>query len=202
SEEEISAATPRIMDCMDCHNRPSHAFHPPDYVIDRAILTGQIPSRLPSIKRTAVEAVAEKYDTEDEAEQGIADKIVAFYRENYPDRIGDWQVDIDQAINAAQYQFSQNIFPEMQVRWSDYTDNIGHFIFKGCMRCHDGQHKSGDGWTLTKNCDTCHTILAEGDSDSLRVASSPDGLDFVHPEDIGGAWQEMGCFECHTGVQP
>jgi hypothetical protein len=202
TEEEITAATPRAMDCMDCHNRPSHSYHSPDYFIDRAILTGQISSKLPGIKQIAVEAVAKEYETEEAAIAGIAEKIVGFYKEDYTDEFDDWRVDIDQAITAAQHQFTQNIFPEMKVRWSDYIDNIGHFIYKGCMRCHEGQHTSKDGWTLTRDCRTCHTILAQGGSDSLQLASTPDGLEFSHPEDIGEEWRETGCYECHSGVQP
>ncbi|MCK4776706.1 MAG: NapC/NirT family cytochrome c, partial [Candidatus Krumholzibacteria bacterium] len=33
SEEEVLAAIPRVMDCMDCHNRPSHQYRSPEQSI-------------------------------------------------------------------------------------------------------------------------------------------------------------------------
>ncbi|UCH85092.1 MAG: NapC/NirT family cytochrome c [Candidatus Latescibacterota bacterium] len=202
TKEEIAAATPRVMDCMDCHNRPSHQFRSPDFFVDRAILTGQISQELPSIKRITVEAVAREYETEEIALRAIARTIVDYYKQNYPDQFSGWRVDIDQAIVAAQYQYTQNIFPEMKVRWGDYVDNIGHFIYPGCMRCHEGKHISEDGWVLTRDCKSCHSILAQGSDDNIQLASTPEGLEFAHPEDIGEEWRETGCYECHTGVQP
>jgi nitrate/TMAO reductase-like tetraheme cytochrome c subunit len=49
---EQAAALPKYtMQCVDCHNRPTHAFLPPDRTIDRALAIGQVPSTLPFIKR-------------------------------------------------------------------------------------------------------------------------------------------------------
>ena len=32
-------------------------------------------------------------------------------------------------------------------------------------RCHDPKHKTEDGDKITKDCDTCHTVLAEDEED-------------------------------------
>jgi nitrate/TMAO reductase-like tetraheme cytochrome c subunit len=202
SEEEFEHAELRVMDCMDCHNRPSHKFQSPDHLIDLAILTGQIDQDLPSIKRVAVEAMEQEYDTEEEAMRGIASSMLNFYKETMDHLDQEQQVKIEQAIRATQEQYSQSIFPEMKVRWSDYPDNIGHFLYKGCMRCHEGNHTSEEGWVLTKDCNSCHSILSQGSGERAQMASSPEGLEFVHPEDIGEMWRETGCYECHTGTQP
>ncbi|UCG53645.1 MAG: NapC/NirT family cytochrome c [Candidatus Latescibacterota bacterium] len=202
TDEELQNGTRRVMDCMDCHNRPSHNFHPPDFVVDRAILTGQIAQDLPDIKRVAVWAMDGDYDSEETAVRSIATKIVDHYKHNYADVFRTRRVDIQQAVVATQQQFTQNIFPEMEVRWLDYPDNIGHFIYPGCMRCHEGKHVSEEGWTLTRECNTCHSILSQGSGERYQVASTPEGLEFVHPEDIGEEWREIGCHECHTGTQP
>ena len=37
----------RMMDCVDCHNRPSHRFYPPEIEVDRVLLEGQIDPSLP-----------------------------------------------------------------------------------------------------------------------------------------------------------
>jgi hypothetical protein len=201
SKEEVAAGTVRTMDCMDCHNRPSHRFRPPDYVIDQAILTGRIDQTLPEVKRIAVEAMLGEYATEDEAMKGIAASISAAYRDDYPEVLRDRRVAVDAAINATQLQYSQNIFPEMKVKWEGYPDNIGHFIFPGCMRCHDGKKKSEDGWTITRECTSCHVILRQGSGANLQMAQSEEGLEFVHP-DGGEDWRDTNCHECHTGTQP
>ncbi|HEU4928334.1 MAG TPA: cytochrome C, partial [Candidatus Krumholzibacteria bacterium] len=201
SAEELAAATVRKMDCIDCHNRPSHKFNSPDNAIDRAILTGSIDPSLPEIKRVAVEAMQSPYETKDEAFRAIATKIPDFYRQNHPEILAQKRVAIDEAVLATQYQFSQNIFPEMKVRWEGYPDNIGHFIFPGCMRCHDGNKVSDDGWTITRDCTSCHSILRQGHADSTQVAAMEAGLEFVHP-DGGEDWRDTNCHECHTGTQP
>jgi nitrate/TMAO reductase-like tetraheme cytochrome c subunit len=201
SPEELAAATVRRMDCIDCHNRPSHKFNSPDNAVDRAILTGTIDSTLPEIKRVAVEAMQAVYATKEEANQAIASKIPDFYRENYPEVLKEKRVAIDQAVLATQYQYSQNIFPEMNVRWEGYPDNIGHFIFPGCMRCHDGNKVSDDGWTITRDCTACHAILRQGAGEQLQMATTEEGLEFIHP-DGGDDWRDTACHECHTGTQP
>ncbi len=202
SDEEIKNAKPRVMDCMDCHNRPSHKFQSPDHLIDLAILTGQIDRNLPSIKRVTVEAMEQEYETEEEAMRKIASYIFDFYKEATPQLDQEQRVKIEQAIRATQHQYSQSIFPEMKVRWADYPDNIGHFLYRGCMRCHEGTHSSEEGWVLTNECNTCHSILSQGSGERAQMASSAEGLEFVHPEDIGEMWRETGCYECHTGTQP
>lgn len=202
SDEEKATLPIRVMDCMDCHNRPSHKYRSPEYVIDRAILTGRMDPTLPSIKRVAVEALAQEYETEDEAWREIASAIPDYYHDNYPEIFAERRVAIDEAVLAAQQEFSQSIFPEMKVRWEDYPDNIGHLINPGCMRCHSGTKVSEDGWVITRDCTTCHTILSQGSGDRAQIAGSQEGLEFVHPEDIDEEWRESGCYECHTGTQP
>jgi hypothetical protein len=202
SQEEVLAATPRVMDCMDCHNRPSHKFRSPEYAIDRAILTGRIDSDLPAIKRVAVEALQKEYETESDAMRAIATAVPDYYHANHPEAFAEKRVAIEQAVVAAQEEFSKIMFPEMKVRWENYPDNIGHFIYPGCMRCHDGLKVSEEGWVITRECKACHAILAQGSGDRAEMASSPEGLEFVHPEDIDEEWRETGCYECHSGTQP
>lgn len=202
--EEIQSAETRVMDCMDCHNRPSHIFNSPDFAIDRAILTGKIDRTIPEIKRIAVEAMDAEYSSEEEALQLIANYITGFYRSTYPGTYKNRREDINAAILATQEAFSQNIFPEMKVRWSEYPANIGHFTSPGCMRCHAGNLENDEGLTITRECTICHAILSQGGGERAEEASTQEGLEFAHPdpEDIDEAWQEMGCYECHAGVQP
>ncbi len=200
--EELAAAKPRRMDCVDCHNRPSHIYPSPDAAIDRAFRDGSLSRALPSIKAYAVQAMAVAYETRAEAVDGIATRITDAYRKEHADV---WQAEraaVDGAILRVQKAYRESIFPEMKTSWLAHPDNIGHFVSKGCMRCHDGNHVSESGVVLSNDCRTCHTILAQGSGERRRIADSADGLDFDHPEDIGDEWQETGCWECHTGTRP
>ena len=50
---------------------------------------------------------------------------------------------------------------------------------------------------LSRDCNTCHTILAEElSNDKLRL--SLDGVEYKHPVDIGDAWKETNCSDCHS----
>lgn len=39
-------------------------------------------------------------------------------------------------------------------------------------------------------------ILQQGTPPDLE--ESAQGLEFKHPEDIGGVWKEMSCTDCHA----
>jgi hypothetical protein len=191
------------MDCVDCHNRPSHIYHSPDYAVDQALATGLMPRDLPEVKRVAVEAMTEEYETEDQALSAIAEAMMSYYDESYPDLVASDGHLVSSAIEATQGAFAKNIFPEMKVRWEYYPLNTGHFESPGCMRCHEGLHVSDDGEkTISHDCTACHVILGQGTGDRATVSSGIEGLEFEHPEDIDEAWREMGCYECHTGTQP
>ncbi|HHI03561.1 MAG TPA: cytochrome C, partial [candidate division Zixibacteria bacterium] len=180
----------------------SHIYNSPDHVVDEEIFTNRIDATLPAIKRISVEAMAKKYETEEDAWHGIANTINDFYIEEYPEIYEERRDAINEAILVVQDKYQQNIFPEMKVNWEEYPNNIGHFSNPGCMRCHEGNLRSKDGTAITRECRSCHTILAQGSDDRQMMAESMAGLDFVHPEDIDEAWKEMGCYECHDGTQP
>ncbi len=202
SQGEIAAAKPRTMDCMDCHDRPSHSFHSPDYEIDRAILTGQIAADIPEIKQVSVNAMIKEPPSEAEALAGIAASITDFYRAKYSQRYLQKEKEIKDAIRATQEAYARNIFPGMKTKWTDYPDNIGHFIFPGCMRCHDGKHKSSSGLIVPNDCRACHVILSQGTKGRSRSIDLQTGLEFRHPVDIGDAWKNGACYDCHRGVGP
>jgi hypothetical protein len=200
--EAVAAAAPRVMDCMDCHDRPSHRLGSPDHEIDAAMLTGRIDASLPFIKSIAVDAMAQSYATSEAAATGIATRITDAFRLEHPEVYAQRSAAIDQAILSTQQAYLRSIFPQMKARWDVYPDNVGHLLFPGCMRCHDGGHRSKEGLVLSRDCTTCHVILSQGSGDHAESASGPEGLPFQHPVDIGGDWQETGCSDCHSGTEP
>jgi len=195
--EQIAAATPRVMDCIDCHNRPTHIYHSPVDSVDLALYTGRINQAIPHIKEQAVQALTGKYATTAAAVQGIAKTLTTFYESKYPAFAKTNATLITRAAAETQRIYAHNFFPSMKVTWRVYPDNIGHLNFPGCYRCHDGNHQSADGKTISHDCKACHIIVAQGPEG--KVASNLAGLEFKHPVDISGLWQQMKCSDCHAG---
>ena len=130
------------MDCMDCHNRPSHSYKPPSNFVDDGITAGEIPSDLPEIKSLSMEIMDESYQTKTEAHEAIHNKVMEFYEENYEELYKNDLEKIEMAIAGLTKRFSINIFPAMQVSWKVYPNNIGHQTFNGCFRCHNNEMES------------------------------------------------------------
>ncbi|MEW5806779.1 MAG: NapC/NirT family cytochrome c [Acidobacteriota bacterium] len=202
SAEEIKKRESRVMDCMDCHNRPSHLYRPPAFFVNDAMKAGEIPTELPEIKSLAMKICGNEFKTTEEAMKAIEMEIHRFYKEAYPDIYESKRKLVEESVKGLQQAFSENIFPEMKVRWSAYPNQIGHIEFNGCFRCHNDRHKSQEGKVIRKNCDQCHIISAQGSPENMEIAELNQALEFKHPEDIGDAWKEMLCTECHTGLNP
>jgi len=132
--EGTASGEKRVMDCMDCHNRPAHDFPAPAQAVDRAIADGRLDRTRPYTKRDAVLALTGK-------------------------------MPLQNAPEAVQRIYSENVFPQMNITWGSYPSNIGHDAFPGCFRCHDDSHKAQSGETITQDCATCHQLIAVDETD-------------------------------------
>ena len=150
----------RVMDCMDCHNRPTHTFELPERAINRAMLEGDIPSTLPFAKKASIEILKQPYSSSDDAKARIPAAFEAYYQKNYPEIYAQHRDQVDRAAQAVLAAFQRNVFPEMKVTWGTYLNNIGHTDSDGCFRCHDGSHASVDNQSITQDCGACHNLLA------------------------------------------
>jgi hypothetical protein len=195
--QAISQLEQRRMDCVDCHNRPTHVYTPPDRAVDRALATGLISPALPFAKQQGVQILTGEYKTTEEAQAAIAKQIPAFYQQKYPEVANAHAGDIQNMVMELQRIFRENIFPEMKVDWRTHPDNVGHYYFSGCFRCHDGNHTSKDGKVISKDCNSCHTVLSqeEGKLPSNVVSTA---LWFKHPVELGDL-TAVNCADCHTG---
>lgn len=197
NEELLKSGEMRRMDCIDCHNRPTHIYRPPNESVNEAMTLGWINPQIPAIKATAVEALARTYSTE----KGAMDSIAIFIREQYAQRYPKisrvMKAEIDAAVERVKKIYSRDFFPEMRVSWKRYPNNIGHLYARGCYRCHDGKHIGDDGKVLSRDCNACHVILAQK-LDRKRLRVSLEGVEYLHPVDIGDAWKEMDCSDCHN----
>ncbi|MGE5724919.1 MAG: cytochrome C, partial [Acidobacteriota bacterium] len=196
AKAQIDTLPRRRMDCVDCHNRPTHIYVPPDRAVDQSLLARRIDASLPFIKQQGVTALTAGYPNTDQAMQGIATTVGNFYASKYPQLETTKQLEIREAITELQRLYRSTTFPEMKIDWKTHPDNIGHFYFSGCFRCHDGQHVSADGKVIRKDCTICHTILSQEDGGTQPTAI--EGTAFKHPVDLGDI-SAVNCSDCHTG---
>ena len=151
----------RVLDCVDCHNRPTHVFLSPNEALDRKLFSGEIPVSLPFIKKIGLEALSKNYSSYEDARVGIDRHLRGWYGDKYPQLLQNKKELIDQASESIFQAYQENVFPDMNVGWSTYESFLGHDKSAGCFRCHDGHHQTADGLTITNDCDACHIVLAE-----------------------------------------
>jgi hypothetical protein len=158
--QQLAAGEHRSMDCVDCHNRPTHAFEMPDSAVDKRIGDGLISPQLPYIKKKAVELLKADYPDQDTARQRIVNELNNFYRTSYPQVYQEHRTLVQQSAEQVAAIYTRNVFPSMRLLWGTHPNNLGHNDSPGCFRCHDGSHASADGRTINNDCSTCHTPLA------------------------------------------
>lgn len=203
SEEEPLEGDPssyeiRTMDCMDCHNRPSHIYRSPREIMNALMVQGAVSAELPEIRSIGADVLVTEYSSTQNALDSIRLTITEYYQNNYPEQFESWKPLIEKAISAISGEYQKNFFPKMKVRWSAYPMHTAHLNSPGCFRCHDGKHVDENGVAITNDCNACHVILAQGKG-AQKVRYTESGEEFQHPVDIGEAWKEMLCSDCHTG---
>lgn len=219
--ELVAKAEKRRMNCIDCHNRPTHIYVPPDEAVDASLSAGKLDVELPYLKRQAVEALSKPYATTGEALNSIASNLDQFYRANYADTYTAKADSIKRATAEIQRIYETYFFPEMKTDWQAHPNNIGHYYSQGCFRCHDNQHTSSTGKVISNYCNICHTVLDQSEEGTTFAAQNgafrhtPELGDlagrkctdchkgnagFRHPVNLGDISQ-FKCVDCHSGKQ-
>ncbi len=184
----------RTIDCMDCHNRGAHHFRSPQTAVNLQLEAGRIDAGLPFIKREAVAALVGDYPDVATAEAEIQRRISTFYREQYPDVWREHQPAISEAITRVAEVYRRSFFPAMKVTWRSYPENIGHTIFPGCVRCHDGRHVNEAGQAINSDCTVCHVFLNAIED---RPGEFREGV-FEHSQSLM-LHKNLRCDQCHSG---
>jgi len=200
SQQQLDSLETRTMDCLDCHNRPSHNYNAPQNFIDQSMQSGKISKTLPAIKMLAMQILYVDYSTKDSAFMAINSTINDYYASSYPEVLETRKKEVDEAIAEIQNGYANNIFPFMKTNWKSYPNNIGHMESNGCYRCHNDRHATDKGKVISKDCKLCHNIKAEGIADSMVYANSGESLEFRHPIDIEDAWKTELCSTCHSAL--
>jgi len=165
----------RSMDCVDCHNRPSHIYKSPGPAIDEAMVSGLIDRTLPFVKRESLRIIKTEYESHEVARNEIGGELTAFYAANYPDIANERAEDIAAAATVLGDIYSVNVFPGMNVWWDTYPNHIGHEQSDGCFRCHKRAMRTADREQVSNDCENCHVLLAEEEE-------NPDIMSVLRPE--------------------
>jgi hypothetical protein len=171
--DELVATRPaRTMDCVDCHNRPTHIYETLEGAVDLALAEGRLSRDIPYVRREAVGALRAIGDDATDPPAQILEAL----KTQYADRdvlVSD--EDLDAVSQELGIIYSRNVFPSMNLTWGTYPSFLGHEDDSGCFRCHDGMHESASGETISDDCETCHVILAEEEEQPAILSELYEG---------------------------
>ncbi|HJX72984.1 MAG TPA: NapC/NirT family cytochrome c, partial [Candidatus Deferrimicrobiaceae bacterium] len=68
--KEFASREKKEMDCMDCHNRPTHIYEPPEAAVDKAMASHLISRTLPWVKKVVVDGLVVEYPNRERAHEG------------------------------------------------------------------------------------------------------------------------------------
>jgi nitrate/TMAO reductase-like tetraheme cytochrome c subunit len=153
----------RKMDCLDCHNRPTHIFDvSPAAAVDRALADGRLDVKIPHLAQVAAELLQRPDGRRADAEAFFQGALTEAYRGKQVAFSGEQAA---QSAKVLAEIYRTNVYPELKLGWGSYRSNLGHpGDTGGCFRCHDKEHamKLPDGTTKTmsQDCDGCHERVA------------------------------------------
>jgi len=166
----------RTMDCIDCHNRPTHLFNTPPKALDWVLETHPELLDLPYYKKQAQAAIKGEYATHAEGVAAVRDTMLGFYRTEYPEVIAENAELVDYGADLASGVYARISFPEMNTNWETHPNHIGHDDFPGCWRCHDDEMATSDGkYVIPMDCENCHVFLVEDASEPPDLATLING---------------------------
>jgi hypothetical protein len=121
---------------------------------------GTMARDLPYVKREAMRLLTAEYPSKEVALQTFADSLRGFYSRTYPEIATARAADVSAAVTSLGAIYARNVFPKMNIGWGTYPNMLGHRDDSGCFRCHDDNHTSADGKSISQDCSTCHNLLA------------------------------------------
>jgi hypothetical protein len=159
SDAEIAVAPKRIMECVDCHNRPTHIYRTADEELDEMFNLWPELQKVPYLKKASGEVLARRFEEAAIQRKEVGQALLAWY-DARPEDKSDPAL-IEKAANHVQEIYGRNIWPRMNISWGTYPNHIGHTTTAlGCLRCHGNNHINAAGKAVRADCRLCHTILA------------------------------------------
>ena len=155
----------RVMDCVDCHNRPTHIYDPsPEVALDQALARGKLDRTLPFIRREGIKLLKTKIEDPQRAAARFDQTLAEFYRKSFPKVAASKKAAIARAAKELGWIYRRNLYPNMNITWGTYPSHLGHRqTTEGCFRCHDDEHiaRSDEDKVIRQDCDICHEVMAE-----------------------------------------
>jgi hypothetical protein len=150
----------KLMDCTSCHNRPTHIFDDPVERVDFGLFSKRISPDIPGIRQDSLTVLRKQYKTRAEASNEILQDLKNLQeKRNGKDFIAKNEKAIAKAAAYLKEEYLANIWPKMKITWGTYTSEIGHQHADqgfGCWRCHDEEHVTDSGETISQDCGLCH----------------------------------------------
>jgi nitrate/TMAO reductase-like tetraheme cytochrome c subunit/mono/diheme cytochrome c family protein len=203
----INPADLKVMDCITCHNRITHLVETPGDTVDQLMDRGILSPEIPDIRRIALEAYSQLYDSTELGLNKIAG-IASYYQTYHPDYFAANQELIAAGIAALQDAYRNSVFPQQNSDWTTHPNNIGHKDSPGCFRCHDGKHLNGDQEAIRLECNLCHSIpVVAGPQDfvaEVEISRGPEPETHKNPNWIGLHRDvfDQSCSNCHSVENP
>ncbi len=170
------AGTPgewRTMDCVDCHNRPTHVYQRPRDEMDNSMALGELDKTLPFLRREGLRIIQLPFASHEAAQKGIKDELTAFYAKELPELAKTDAKRIDDAAEGLFKIYARNVFPQMKIQWGTYPSF--RYDEGGCFRCHQSDMVNAEGKKVPNKCDLCHETLAESEE-------NPEILESLQPQ--------------------
>lgn len=149
----------RVMDCIDCHNRPTHVYDLPEERVDFGLLSKRINPEIPGIREDSLIAITRRYNSQEEAKVEMVSHLLKLQALRGQDQAKKYEGDIRLAGEYLLDVWLANVWPEMEIQWGTYRSHLGHQYADegyGCFRCHDEEHETKDGKTIPQDCSQCH----------------------------------------------
>jgi hypothetical protein len=166
----------RVMDCVDCHNRPTHTYDgSAEAAVDKALASGALDRSVPFLREVTVGLLKSESTDREHAVDIFAREMKTIYTQRHKE-IALTPETINSQAQALAEIYRRNIYPAMKIGWDTYPNHLGHNgeeeDKRGCFRCHDDKHATKDGKTISQDCDLCHEIMAEDE----KPADLPESL--------------------------
>ncbi len=149
----------RVMDCIDCHNRPTHIYNMPEERVDFGLLSKKINPQIPGIREDSLEVITKLYASRSEAQDNMINDLLLLQKQRDTATVEKYKGDIIKAGDFLLDAYLGNVWPEMNVQWGTYKEHLGHQWADdgfGCWRCHDDSHENNAGETISQDCSICH----------------------------------------------
>ncbi len=150
----------RTMDCVDCHNRPTHVYDELEQKVDFGLYSEKLNPQIPGMREDSLTVLQKEYTSRNDAQEQIVETLLNLQAErNGVDFVAENERFIISSGGYLLDSYLANVWPAMKVTWGTYKGHNGHRFEDdgyGCFRCHDEEHTTEFGKTISQSCDLCH----------------------------------------------